>query len=62
MKAFTVSFSRFSEFDSRSVILLQIKVFGRIIKEIALARYIMKLSVRPSFTRLKVISRIYRVH
>ena len=53
--SFTTSFARFSEFDSRNVILLQIKLFGRNIKETTLASYFIKVTARPSFTRFRVI-------
>ena len=48
----TTSSVSFSEFDSRNTILFQIKVFGRNIKETTLARYFIKVTGRPSFTRL----------
>ena len=38
-----------------NVILFQIKVSARNIKETALARYFVKVTVRPGFTRLRVI-------
>ena len=62
LSSLTTSSSRFSEFDIRNVILFQIKVFGRNIKETTLARCFIKVTARPSFTRLGVISRINRVH
>ena len=62
VSSFTTSSARFSEFDSRNVILFQIKVFGRYIKETTLIRYFIKVTARPSFTRLKVIRWINRVH
>ena len=39
-----------------------IKVFGRNIKETKVARYFIKVTARPSFTRLGVIRRINRIH
>ena len=45
---FTTSAARFNEFDARNVVLFQIKVFGRHIKEAMLARYFRKITVRPS--------------
>ena len=36
-------------------VLFQIEVFGRNIKDTTLARYFMKVTARPSFTRLTVI-------
>ena len=53
--SFTTSSARFSEFDTGSIILFQIKVFARNIKETTLARYFIKVNARHSFTRLKVI-------
>ena len=58
---FTTSSTRFTKFDSQRVILFQIKVFGRIIKQTTLARYLIKVTVRPSFTQLRVIRRINRI-
>ena len=46
---FTTSSARFSEFDSRKIILFQIKVFGRNIKKTKLAKYFIKLTACPSF-------------
>ena len=40
---------------AKNVILFQIKVFGRNIKETTLARYFIKGTVRLSFTQLNVI-------
>ena len=44
------------------MILIQIKVFDRFIKETTLARHFIKVTARPSFTRLGVISRINRAY
>ena len=41
--------------NSGNMILFQIKVFGRNIKETTLAWYFIKVTARPSFTRLRVI-------
>ena len=62
MSSFTTSSARFSKFDAGNVILFQIKVFARNIRETTLATYVIKVTVRPSFTRLSVIRRINRVH
>ena len=62
VSSFTASSARFSKFDSRKKILFQINVFGRNIKETTLAKYFIKVTARPSFTRLRVIRRINRVH
>ena len=62
MSSFTTSSARFSKFDAGNVILFQIKVFSRNIRETTLATYVIKVTVRPSFTRLSVIRRINRVH
>ena len=42
--------------------LFQIKVFGKNITEIALLSYLTKVTASPTFTRLRVIQRINRVH
>ena len=55
MGSFTTSCARFNEFYAGNVILFQIKVNARNIKETALVRYFIKVTVRPSFTRLRVI-------
>ena len=60
--SFTTSSARFSEFDTGNIILFQIKVFARNIKETTLARYFIKVNARHSFTRLKVIRGKNRVH
>ena len=39
-----------------------IKVFGRSIKEITLARYFIKVTTGSSFTQLRVIRRINGIH
>ena len=50
VRSFTTSSAEFSEFDSRNMILLQIKGFGRNIKETTLATYSLKLTARSTFT------------
>ena len=62
VRLFTTSSVRFSKFDSRSVILFQINVFGGNIKETTLARCFIKVTVHPSLVRLRAIRRIKRVH
>ena len=62
VSSFTTSSARFSEFDSGNVILFQDKVFGRNIKDTTPARYFVKETAFPKFTRLRVIMRINRVH
>ena len=62
VSSFTTSSAIFSESGSRNVILFQIKVFGRNIKETTLVRYFIKVTERPSFTQLKVIRETNRVH
>ena len=47
--SFTNSCARFTKFYARNVILFQIKVKAINIKETTLARYFMKVTVRPSF-------------
>ena len=44
------------------MILIQIKIFGRNIKEATLAKYFIKVTAHPSFTRLKILRQINRVH
>ena len=55
VRLFTTSSARFSEFDSQNVILFQIKVFGRNIKDYA-SEIFHKSNWLPSFTRLSVIT------
>ena len=57
----TTSSGKFSKFDAGDVILFEIKVFSRNMKEATLARCFIKVTVRPSFTRLKVIKRINEI-
>ena len=55
---FIISFTstaRFSKFYAGNVILFQIKVNARNIKETMLAKYFIKVTARPSFTRLRDI-------
>ena len=58
----STSSAKFSKFDAGNVILFEIKVFGRNIKETKLARYLIKVTSHPSFTQLRVIRRINRIH
>ena len=60
--SFTTSSGRFSECDDGNMILSQIKVFARNIKEIALAKDFENVTTRPSFTRLRNIRQMNRVH
>ena len=46
---FSTSCARFSKFYARNVILFQIKVNTRNIKETTLARYFIKVTAHPSF-------------
>ena len=48
--------------DAGNVVLFQIKVSGRSIKETMLAKYCIKVTALLSFTRLSVIRQINRVH
>ena len=61
MGSFSASSARLSGFDDGSVILFQIKDFARNIKKTTLARCFIKVTARPSFTRLRVIKQINRV-
>ena len=56
ISSFTTSSARFSEFDAGNVVLSRINLLARNIKEIALANYFIKVTARPSFTRLRVIT------
>ena len=49
--SFCTNSVKFREFDTRNLILFQIKVFGVNIKETTLAKYFMKVTLHPSFTR-----------
>ena len=60
--SFATSSARISQFDARDVILLQFKVFDRYIKETTEASYFTKVTSHPSFTRLRFIGRINRIH
>ena len=46
VNSFTTSSARFSESDIRNVILFQIKIFGRNIKDTTLASYLIKVTER----------------
>ena len=59
---FSTSPTKSSEFDVVNMMLFQVKVFDRKIKETTLAKYFIKVTVRPSFTRLRTIRRINRIH
>ena len=62
VSSFTTSSARFREFDSQNVIkktnviLFQIKVFDRNIKEATVARFFIKVTALPIFTGLGVMS------
>ena len=62
VSSFTTNSTRFSNFDIRNMILFQMKVFGRNIKETTLSRYFIKVTGRPSFKQLRVIRQRDRVH
>ena len=55
MGSFTTSCARFNEFYAGNVILFQIKVNARNIKEAKLAIYFINVTAHPSFMRLRVI-------
>ena len=61
ISSFTISSAKFSGFDVGNVILFSIKVSNKNIKETTLARYFIKVTECPSFTRIGVISQINRV-
>ena len=56
------SFERFSEFNGRNAILFHKKVLGKQMKETTLVTYLIKVTTRPSLTRLRIIREINRVH
>ena len=60
--SFTTSCARLSEFYAGNVILFQIKANAKNIKETTLAKYYIKVTPRPSFTQLRVIKWINKVH
>ena len=60
--SFSTSSAKFKKFDAENMILFQIKVFARNIKETTLARHFIKVTARPSFTQLRVTRQINRVH
>ena len=62
MSSFITSCARLSKFYAMNVILFQIKVNTRNIKETKLARCFIKVTASPNFTRLRVIKPINRVH
>ena len=62
MSSFFTSSAKFSEFDAGNVILFQIKVFSRNMKETTLARFFKKVTARTNFKQLGVIRRINRIH
>ena len=53
--SFSTSSARFIKFNVGKLILFQIKVFARNIKKTTLARYFIKVTVRPGLRRLTVI-------
>ena len=59
---FQLPASKFNKFDTGNMILSEIKVFARNFKETTLARYFRKVTTRTSFTQLRVIRRINRIH
>ena len=59
--SFTSSSGRFSEFNGENTMLFQIKVFGKIIEEILLERYLLKVTMQSSFTQLRIIWRKTRL-
>ena len=54
--SFSTSSAKFKKFNPGNVILFQIKVFTKNINETKLARYFIKVTARPSFAQLRVIS------
>ena len=62
ISSLTGSCARFGKYYAMNDILFQIKVNARNIKEATLASYFIKVTEHPSFTRLRVIKLINRVH
>ena len=60
--SFITSSGRFRKLDSRNVILFQIKIFDRNVKETPLVGCFIKVTTRLSFTQSRVIRRKNRVH
>ena len=60
--SFSTSSAEFNKSNAEDIILFQVKVFNRNIKETTLARYFIKVTVRPSFVQVRVIRGINRVH
>ena len=60
ISSLTTNSAKFNEFNAGNVI--QIKVSDESIKRTTLERCFMKVTARPSFTRLIAIRRINRVH
>ena len=60
--SFSDSSAEFSKCDAGNVILYQIKVFARNIKETMPARYFIKVTARPSFMQFRVIRQINIVY
>ena len=54
--SFTTSYARFSVFYAGDLILFEIIANARNIKETTLAMYFIKVTMRPSFTGLRVIT------
>ena len=61
ISSFTTGSAKFREFHIGSMVLFQIKVFERNIKQTSLAKYFIKVTACPSFS-LRVIKQINRVH
>ena len=62
MSSFSTSSAKFSKFDGGGVTLFQVKDFGWNIEETTLVSYFIKVTTGPSFTPLRVIRQINRVH
>ena len=62
INSFSTSSTKFSKFNARILNLFQIKVFSRNIKETTLVKCFIKVTARPSFTRLRVIWGKNRIH
>ena len=58
IRSFTTNSASFRKFYAGNLILFQINVFGKYIKETLLTRYFIKVTAHPSFARSSVIRQI----
>ena len=58
IRSFTTNSASFRKFCAGNLILFQINVFGKYIKETLLTKYFIKVNAHPSFARSSVIRQI----